>query len=100
MPNIKLPDGKNINFSKKVSGLEIAEKIIRDGIEKKQKSTIKEFGEIRIIDGPFGPYIKSGKKNYKIPKGIIPESLDEPACQKIIAASPSQPFRGKRKKKS
>ena len=27
MPNIKLPDGKNINFSKKVSGLEIAEKI-------------------------------------------------------------------------
>ena len=27
MPNIKLPDGKNINFSKKVNGLEIAEKI-------------------------------------------------------------------------
>ncbi len=27
MPNIKLPDGKTINFSKKVNGLEIAEKI-------------------------------------------------------------------------
>ncbi len=27
MPNIKLPDGKNINFTKKVSGIEIAKKI-------------------------------------------------------------------------
>jgi len=27
MPNITLPDGKNLNFSKEVTGLEIAEKI-------------------------------------------------------------------------
>ena len=27
MPTIKLPDGKNLSFSKKVTGLEIAEKI-------------------------------------------------------------------------
>ena len=27
MPTITLPDGKNLNFSKKVTGLEVAEKI-------------------------------------------------------------------------
>jgi len=27
MPTIKLPDGKNLSFSKKITGLEIAEKI-------------------------------------------------------------------------
>ena len=27
MPNIKLPDGKKLNFEKSVTGLEIAEKI-------------------------------------------------------------------------
>ena len=29
MPTITLPDGKNLNFSKEVNGLEIAEKISR-----------------------------------------------------------------------
>ena len=65
-----------------------AEKIIRDGIEKKKNSTLHEFDEIRVIDGRFGPYIKLGKKNYKIPKGVEPEKLDELACQKIIAEAP------------
>ena len=40
-----------------------------------------------------------GKKNYKIPKGIEPESLDEVACQKIIAeAPPSRSNRGGKNK--
>ena len=62
--------------------------------------TIKanEFGEIKIIDGRFGPYIKFGKKNYKIPKGINPESLDEKACQKIISEPSSRSKKGGWKK--
>ncbi len=62
--------------------------IVREGLEKKAKSTIHDFGEILVLDGRYGPYIKSGKKNYKIPKGIAPESLDEAACHKIIAEAP------------
>ena len=62
--------------------------IIREGLEKKAKSTIHDFGDILVLDGRYGPYIKSGKKNYKIPKGIEPESLDEAACLKIIAEAP------------
>ena len=45
------------------------------------------------------PYIKSGKSNYKIPKGVEPETLDEAACLKIIAETPPSKGRkgGKRK---
>ena len=79
-----LPEGEDpLNTS-----LEAAHEIIREGLEKKEKNTIHDFGEIRVINGRFGPYIKSGKKNYKIPKGVEPEKLDELACQKIIAEAP------------
>ena len=76
-----------------------AKKIIIEGLEKKQKSIICDFGKIKVIDGPYGPYIKLGKKNHKIPKGINPETLDEKACQKIIEST-SQSNRGKKKKMS
>jgi len=81
------------------TNIETALEIIREGLEKKAKSTIHDFGEIRVIDGRFGPYIKSGKSNYKIPKGVEPETLDEAACLKIIAETPSSKGRkgGKRK---
>ena len=75
-----------------------AEQIIAEGLEKIQKSTIKDYGEIKIIDGRFGPYIKSGKKNYKIPRGIKPEKLDLNACKKIITESFSKSKKGKPKK--
>ena len=75
--------------------------IIREGLEKKAKSTIHDFGEILVLDGRYGPYIKSGKKNYKIPKGIEPESLDEAACLKIITeAPPPKAGRGGKNKSS
>ena len=70
------------------TSLETAQEIIREGLEKKAKSTIHDFGEILVIDCRFGPYIKSVKKNYKIPKGVEPEKLDKLACQKIIAEAP------------
>ena len=75
------------------------QEIVREGLEKKARSTIHDFGEILVLDGRYGPYIKSGKRNYKIPKGIEPESLDEVACQKIIAeAPPSRSNRGSKNK--
>lgn len=83
--------------------LERALEIIREGREAKAKSLIHDFGEIRVLDGRFGPYIKQGKNNYKIPKGTDPESLDEAACQKIIAEAPppgTRRGRGAAKRKS
>ena len=76
-----------------------AVEIIREGLEKKAKSTIHDFGDILVLDGRYGPYIKSAKKNYKIPKGVDPVSLDEAACLKIIAeAPPPKGFKGRKNK--
>ena len=73
--------------------------IIREGLEKKAKSTIHDFGEILVLDGRYGPYIKFGKKNYKIPKDIEPEKLDEAACNKIISEAPTSKFSRRTKSK-
>ena len=68
--------------------LERALEIIREGREAKAKRVIQAFGDIQVLSGRFGPYIKQGKNNYKIPKGTDPATLDEAACQQIIANAP------------
>ncbi|NCX95765.1 MAG: DNA topoisomerase I, partial [Chitinophagia bacterium] len=44
--------------------------LINDKIKQKSESEVKVFEKekIRILKGPYGPYIKQGLKNYKIPK--------------------------------
>ncbi|MBP5302138.1 MAG: type I DNA topoisomerase [Bacteroidales bacterium] len=58
--------------------------LIQDHRQKELKKHIATFGDIEVLNGRFGPYIKQGKNNYKIPKGTDPESLDEAACKAII----------------
>ncbi|MBR7026709.1 MAG: type I DNA topoisomerase [Bacteroidales bacterium] len=59
--------------------------LIEDHKQKESKKHIAAFGDIEVLNGRFGPYIKQGKNNYKIPKGTNPETLDEAACREIIA---------------
>ena len=56
-------------------------------IERKRQSQmpLKEFGEIKVMNGRFGPYIKYKDENYKIPRGTDIDSLSEERCQAIIA---------------
>ena len=59
---------------------------------------IAEFGDIKVVKGRYGPYIKQGVSNYKIPRGTSAEKLTEADCQAIIAASdPTKKSKGKRK---
>jgi DNA topoisomerase-1 len=59
---------------------------------------IAEFGDIKVVKGRYGPYIKQGVSNYKIPRGKSAEKLTEADCQAIIAASePTKKSKGKRK---
>ena len=48
MPIIKLPDGNNLNFPKKVTGLQIAEKIGKSLA--KQAMIISVNGELKDLD--------------------------------------------------
>ena len=53
--------------------LEEAIPLIQEKLELEKNKYIKEFEyekeKIQILNGPYGPYIKYAKKNFKIPKG-------------------------------
>ena len=46
--------------------------------------------EIQVLNGRFGPYIKAGKKNVKIPKGKLPEELTLEECVTLAANAPEK----------
>ena len=65
------------------------------------KKHIKSFPEnpdIQVLNGRFGPYIKAGKKNVKIPKGTEPESLTLEECLKLAEATPEKKKTVRKKK--
>ncbi len=60
--------------------------VIKEINEAKDKATIKVFEKekIQILIGQYGPYIKKGRKNYKIPAGKVAQDLTLEECQEII----------------
>ena len=84
--NITLPKGTD---PLKVT-LEQCCSFVDSGLDKaSKKKVLADFGaeDIQIIDGAYGPYIKHDGKNFKIPKGVSPESLTLAACKNIIESS-------------
>ena len=74
--------------------------LIREASEEKPANeNIAEFGDIKVVNGRYGPYIKQGTSNFKIPRGTDAYSLTEADCQAIIAQSePTKKFSRKRGK--
>ena len=54
---------------------------------------------MEILNGRYGPYIAMGGKNYKIPTGTDPVSLDLAACMEIIEKAADKPTSLRRRKK-
>jgi len=46
--------------------------------------------DVQVLNGRFGPYIKAGKKNVKIPKGKEPASLTIEECLALAEATPER----------
>jgi len=61
-----------------------AVEIILEKNENDKKKVIKDFGDIKILNGRYGPYIVKDKVNYRLPKGADAEKLTEDDCIKII----------------
>jgi len=94
--NVKLPRSADpLTVS-----LEECEKLIRESTaEKPANDIIAEFGDIKVVNGRYGPYIKQGTSNFKIPRGKDASTLTEADCQAIIADSePTKKLTGKRRK--
>ncbi len=67
--------------------LERAIQLIEQHKQTQKNNIIKEFDEdktLKVLNGRYGPYIKKGRKNYKIPKGTDPASLTLDQCNEII----------------
>jgi DNA topoisomerase-1 len=67
--------------------IERAEEIIKEKGESDKKKVIKDFGDIRLLNGRYGPYLAKDKKNYRLPKGTDAEKLTKEECIVIIEKS-------------
>ena len=54
-----------------------------------------EDGEIQVLNGRWGPYIKQGRKNYKIPKDVEAKNL---AFDEVVHIMKNQPKKGAKRK--
>lgn len=85
-PYIKI--GKQFISIKDHDPLSISETEAREVIKEKAKAAeerqIADFGQIKILRGPYGPYITNGKKNVRVPKGTKPEKISESEAKKLV----------------
>jgi DNA topoisomerase-1 len=77
-----------------------ARQVIAEQEETARKRVIADFGTIKILRGPYGPYITDGKKNARISKGTDPETLKESDAKDLLAKAPAakRGFKGGRKR--
>lgn len=80
---------------KPLSPFDITEAEARDlyaaKLEKDANKYIHEFASgIKVVNGPYGPYITDGKKNAKIPKDTDPKTLTEEQSKKLLDEAPAK----------
>lgn len=84
--------------------LTISEPIARQLIEEKQETerqrVVADWGKIKVLRGPYGPYVTDSKVNAKIPKDIEPKSITEDQAKKMLAEAPKKPRRFPRRPKT
>lgn len=80
-----LPEDKDVET---VNLKEVIE-ILEESIKQSNNRVIKEFKskDIFVLNGKFGPYIKKGKNNYKIPEYKEAKDLTLKDCEEIIKNS-------------
>ena len=78
-----------------------AVELIKEKREADAKKIIKTFPEnedVQLLNGRWGPYLKIGRKNFKLPKDVEPEKLTLEQCIEISENQPA-PRKGRAKKK-
>ncbi|MDF9796718.1 DNA topoisomerase-1 [Catalinimonas alkaloidigena] len=75
-------------------------------IEAKRKADAEKYikvfdenEEVQVLKGRYGPYIKVGKKNVKIPKDKEPSELTLEECLELAEKAPEKKGRSRSKKK-
>lgn len=76
-----------------------ARELYKEKLAKDAAKNIKEFASgLKILNGPYGPYITDGKKNARIAKDQDPAKITEAEAKKILAEAPAKKRSFRRKK--
>ena len=68
---------KNLSISNEDITIEEIIKLI----DEKNKKIIKEWKNIKILNGPYGPYIQKGNKRVPVPKDKVLQKLTAKECE-------------------
>ncbi len=98
-------DNKFVSLQKEQDPHTITEAEAIELIEAKRKADAEKFikvfeenPDVQVLNGRYGPYIKFGRKNVKIPKDKKPEELTYEECVELAEKAPEKKRRGKAKK--
>ncbi len=68
-----------------------ANKLYKEKLAAERKKNVAEFPSgIKVLIGPYGPYITDGKKNAKIPKDVEPKDVTEEQAKKLLEEAPAR----------
>lgn len=65
--------------------LETARQFYQEKITQEAQKNIADFGEVKVLNGRFGPYVTDGKTNAKVPKDTDPHTLTKEQALDILA---------------
>ena len=85
--NVSLPRGANpVTITLEECVALIGEKLSAGG-GNGGRQVLRDFpdSQIQVLDGRYGPYIKYGNQNFRIPKGMEVSALTEDACKEIVS---------------
>ncbi len=64
-------------------------------IDANKEINIFEESGIKVLNGPYGPYVTNGKVNARVPKDVDPKTLIESVCIEMIKNAPKRKGRGR-----
>ena len=77
-----------------------AKELYNEKLEQIANKYIAEFKSgVKIVNGPYGPYITDGKKNARIAKDVDPKTLNEKQATEILKKAPAKKKFKRNKKK-
>lgn len=82
---VSLKEDTPLNITEEKARELFAEKLVQIA-----ERNIADFGKIKILRGPYGPYITDGKKNARIAKDVDPTQLTEADAKKLLAEAPAK----------
>lgn len=77
-----------------------AREVYAEKLKQIAERNVADFGKgLKVLRGPFGPYVTDGKKNARIPKDVDPTTVTEAQAKKLLDEAPAKKRFTRRKKK-